>query len=168
MELSSRHFVGEAVDMQAHDVGRFDSPGHNDTTRAAASRLDVVERAEAYVRAHMDTPVACSELCRAVGLSERGLRSAFHRVRGMSPKQYMLAERLLQARRALCTAPAGSATVTTVATNCGFYELGRFAATYRAAFGEAPSETLRKRAGARRSARVDPKEACACSFKVVP
>lgn len=128
--------------MQAHEIDRLDSPRGSYGTR---SGKNVVERAEAYLRAHPNTPVPCSELSRVVGLSERGLRSAFYRVRGMSPKQYMVAERLLQARRALCSARAGSATVTVVATNCGFYELGRFAASYRQAFGEVPSETLRRR-----------------------
>jgi transcriptional regulator GlxA family with amidase domain len=33
-----------------------------------------------------------------------------------------------------------------VASRCGFRELGRFAADYRAAFGEYPSETLRRSA----------------------
>jgi transcriptional regulator GlxA family with amidase domain len=81
-----------------------------------------------------------------VGLSERGLRNAFYGVHGVSPKRWIVAERLRLARRALLGSGSRSGeTVTSVATNCGFYELGRFAATYRVAFGEAPSETLRRR-----------------------
>jgi AraC family transcriptional regulator, ethanolamine operon transcriptional activator len=108
-----------------------------------ASRQQAVERAEAYLRAHIDTPVALSSLCRIVGLSERALRNAFYSVRGMSPKRCMLAERLQGVRRALTDASARPITVTDVATEYGFYELGRFAAAYKEAFGEPPSETLR-------------------------
>jgi AraC-like DNA-binding protein len=36
------------------------------------------------------------------------------------------------------------ATVTSVAVACGFGSLGRFAADYKARFGESPSETLRR------------------------
>jgi transcriptional regulator GlxA family with amidase domain len=61
----------------------------------------------------------------------------------MSPQRYMRAERLEGARRALSQKDGQPTTVTGVATRYGFYELGRFAATYRNAFGEAPSETLR-------------------------
>jgi AraC family ethanolamine operon transcriptional activator len=78
-----------------------------------------------------------------MGVSERCLRNAFHVVHGMSPKKWMMAERLQQVRRALAQASAGDATVTAVATGYGFYELGRFAANYKQAFGEAPSDTLR-------------------------
>lgn len=84
-----------------------------------------------------------AQLCRIVGLSERGLREAFYDVRGMSPKQYMLRERLHCARRALRCGGAGRTTVTSVAADHGFFELGRFAGAYKAMFGEAPSETLR-------------------------
>ena len=61
----------------------------------------------------------------------------------MSPKRCLLAARLEGVRRALSDAGTGPTTVTGVATDHGFYELGRFAATYREAFGETPSETLR-------------------------
>jgi len=118
------------------------SPGQK-RRAAATSRQEIVEQAECYVRARQGTAVPISELCRVVGLSERGLRNAFHSVRGMSSRQYLLTVRLHAVRRALCDAAHRPATVTGVATDYGFYELGRFAAAYREVFGEAPSETLR-------------------------
>jgi transcriptional regulator GlxA family with amidase domain len=108
----------------------------------AASQRKVVDFAEAYVRAHLDAPIPLARLCRMVGLSERGLRNAFYGVHGISPKRWMLAERLLSVRRALSDAPHPT-TVTRAAMGFGFYDLGRFAAVYKLAFGEAPSETLR-------------------------
>ena len=102
-----------------------------------------MERAKAYVRAHIDSPVPVSALCRVVGLSERGLRDAFYRVRGISPKRWIVTARLQGVQDVLADARAGPITVTHVATDFGFYELGRFAALYREAFGEAPSDTLR-------------------------
>ncbi len=102
----------------------------------------VVERAEAYLRANLSHPLRVSRLSRLLGVSERGLRNAFYGVRGMGPKRRMLALRLQGVHRALIDPAPDSTTVTRVATGYGFYELGRFAATYKNAFGEAPSETL--------------------------
>ncbi|HKW03108.1 MAG TPA: helix-turn-helix domain-containing protein [Vicinamibacterales bacterium] len=102
----------------------------------------MVERAEAYVRANFGTPVPVSRLSQVVGVSERGLRNAFYRVRGMSPKRAMLAMRLQGVRRALSSPTPEPTTVTRIATGFGFYELGRFAAVYKHAFGEVPSATL--------------------------
>jgi AraC family ethanolamine operon transcriptional activator len=114
-------------------------------TRACtrASRREAVERIEAYIRLHPDTALPLSELCRIVGLSERSLRNAFYEVRGAAPKRCLQDERLLEVRRALSTPVRRQTTVTDVAMENGFFELGRFARAYKEMFGEAPSATLR-------------------------
>jgi len=109
------------------------------------SRKVAVERAESHFRACAGLPIPVSELCRVVGLSERGLRNAFYTVRGTSPARSMRLARLHEVRRALTDGRDEGVTVTDVAVRFGFYELGRFAAAYRRAFGEAPSDTLRAR-----------------------
>src|SRR5262245_64402836 len=91
-------------------------------SRRGISRLEVVELAEACYRAHPGTSIPIARLCRLVGLSERGLRNAFYDVRGMSPKQCMLRERLQNVRRVLSNRTVRDATVTSVATDYGFYE----------------------------------------------
>ena len=101
----------------------------------------VVARAEAYLRARLETPVPVSQLSHAVGISERGLRRAFQHVYGTSPKRFMLTERLWAAHRALREHSSDS--VTQIAVCYGFCELGRFAGSYRKIFGETPSDTRR-------------------------
>jgi AraC family ethanolamine operon transcriptional activator len=61
----------------------------------------------------------------------------------MSPKRWALAERMAGVRRALTSVDRRTGTVTGIASDYGFHELGRFAAAYKNAFGEAPSQTLR-------------------------
>jgi transcriptional regulator GlxA family with amidase domain len=68
-------------------------------------------------------------------------------VRGTTPVRHLHALALAEARAALQDPAARS--VKQVALRCGFRELGRFAADYRAAFGENPSETLRRNSAAR-------------------
>ena len=72
------------------------------------------------------------------------MRNAFADVHQESPKRYFLNQRLQSVRQTLSAAKNKAATVTAVATDHGFYELGRFALQYRARFGESPSETLRR------------------------
>jgi len=49
-----------------------------------------------------------------------------------------------QVRKVLSSASSLNVTITQVATDFGFVELGRFAVEYRAIFGECPSATLRR------------------------
>ncbi len=106
------------------------------------SRRDLVRRVIAFLRDNTGEPVTVAELSRMAGVSERTLRTAFHDVLGLSPKRYVIAQRLRAARKALSTADPHTTTVTDVAMAFGFFELGRFAVRYRHAFGELPSRTL--------------------------
>jgi AraC-like DNA-binding protein len=116
---------------------------------SSALRQAVVERAEAYIRAHLDSPIPLSRLCRVAGVSERGLRNAFYEVHGMGPKRWIVAERLQEVQVALRKPRGFGITVTSVATDHGFYQLGKFAAIYKKTFGETPSTTLHSASVAR-------------------
>jgi AraC family ethanolamine operon transcriptional activator len=108
------------------------------------SHPQVVRRALAVVTEYAGGRPLIADLCRAAGVSERTLRNAFHDVHGLSPKQYLLRHVLEDARQALQVARGTRGAVTLVATEHGFFELGRFAGAYRQLFGERPSDTLRR------------------------
>lgn len=87
-------------------------------------------------------PLTSAELARRVGVAERTLYAAFRRRFGLSPAAYGRRLRLERVRDALLAGGDG-VTVTAVAERHGFHHPGRFAAAYRARFGELPSATLR-------------------------
>ena len=103
----------------------------------------IVQRAIDVAAASNGERLTVVGLCRAVGVSERTLRTAFHHVHGVSPKQFLIQRRLKEAHDALLRARGAKGAVTRIATQSGFFELGRFAGCYRHVFGVRPSETLR-------------------------
>jgi transcriptional regulator GlxA family with amidase domain len=116
------------------------TPRH-ERTRFRAPQI--VKRLDAFLREHLDEPIQMAQLCDATGVSERSLRNACHTVCGTSPKRYLTRRRLEAVRLALAEARPGQDTVTRIATDFGFFELGRFAGIYTSVFGERPSDTLR-------------------------
>jgi len=65
----------------------------------------------------------------------------------MGPSHYRHLHRLQQVHRALRSIDPRAASVFEVARRYGVRDLGRFAAAYRARYGELPSTTLRRRHG---------------------
>jgi transcriptional regulator GlxA family with amidase domain len=94
-------------------------------------------------------PLATTELCELIGVTERTLRSCCAEFLGMSPTRYVLLRRLSRARVALRDADPDRASLSELVRTFGFAELGRFETAYRAAFGETPLTTLQRAPAAR-------------------
>ena len=81
---------------------------------------------------------------RVLGVSERTLRTLCQEHFGIPPQRFLTLRRLHLARQMLIPSNQDPGSVTKVATSLGFWELGRFATTYKSLFGELPSTTLRR------------------------
>ena len=104
----------------------------------------IMRRLERVLEANLDGPLYVLEICKAAQVSAKTLRLCCQEQLGMSPKRYLLLRRMHLARRALRMADPATTTVTKIATNYGFWELGRFSVTYHSLFGESPSSSLRR------------------------
>jgi len=102
----------------------------------------IVHRAEEFLDANLESVISLAEVATSVGTSTKTLARAFRKQRGMGPMAFVRRRRLEAARRDLAAADPCATTVTDIALRYGFAHLGRFAGTYREAFGELPSETL--------------------------
>lgn len=104
-----------------------------------------LRRALEYVHAHAREPIGTPEIAAAAGLSPRGLQQSLRRHLDETPGELLRGVRLDGARAELLGGDRDGTSVADVARSWGFGHLGRFSATYRARFGELPSESLRAR-----------------------
>jgi len=79
-----------------------------------------------------------------LGMNQRTLRNRFLAVTGQPPGRYLQIRLLNQAYRDLQRADPSRSTVTEIAMNLGFTELGRFALRFRKLFGSLPSDVLKQ------------------------
>ena len=116
-------------------------------TRAIRSHQGIIVRFEALLQAKPHQNLGITEICEALGVSDRTLRLCCEEQLGLSPTKYLRLRRMQLVRRALWREEPDTAKVSEVAQRYGygFRELGRFAANYRAVFGELPSATLLRR-----------------------
>ncbi len=123
------------LEAHAHNYRRF---LHR---RQPAVAPHYVRRAEEYIDATLDQPIALEDIALAAGVSARALQIGFRRFRNTTPMAFLRDRRLRQAHRDL-SAGDEDATVTQIAVRWGFTHLGRFSVQYREAFGCTPRETL--------------------------
>jgi transcriptional regulator GlxA family with amidase domain len=104
----------------------------------------ILARFEEFLAANPDRPLYLPEICAAIGVAEQTLRASCEEHLGMGPIRFLTLRRMHLVHRALLHADPSNSTVTRIVTDHGFWELGRFSGSYRALFGESPSETLRR------------------------
>ncbi|MET9262128.1 helix-turn-helix domain-containing protein [Amycolatopsis sp. NPDC004079] len=102
-----------------------------------------LRRAIAFMETHADRDIDPADIAWAARVSVRAVQLAFRRHLGTTPMAYLRRIRLDHARTELWTAVSGKTTVTQVAARWGYARPSMFAAHYRAAYGESPSQTLR-------------------------
>lgn len=101
-----------------------------------------VRRAQEYLHNHAHEPITTTQLALIAGISTRSLNAGFREFLGVSPSQYLRELRLQRVRDDLLS--GGGPNIASIALRWGFEHMGRFAAQYRQAFGETPSQTLRR------------------------
>lgn len=111
---------------------------HNDHAQ------QIVREAEHYMTTNMKNHMSTTQIADYCGVSYRTLQRVFVSVHGISPLKWLKQQRL-QGVRSQLIGPRSSQdiSVTAVAMDWGFSDLGRFAGLYRDYFGELPRETLR-------------------------
>ncbi|MGO9051034.1 MAG: helix-turn-helix domain-containing protein, partial [Streptosporangiaceae bacterium] len=132
LEIAVRSFAGDSSRSSPYQPARLTS-------------AKIVRTCEDYARKWRYQDVTLAGLCEASGVSERRVRSAFYECYQMSPTACLRVAALNAVRRELVEGPRLRDAVSRAATDWGFWHLSRFAAQYRALFGESPRHTLSHR-----------------------
>jgi AraC-like DNA-binding protein len=109
-------------------------------TFASSEGRRILARAVDAIRGGLGGALCEATLAKSARTTTETLHRVFLDHTGLSPMAYLRRERLnATRRRLLCADPAGPSVAET-AGECGFADLERFLVSYRAAFGESPSE----------------------------
>ncbi|HEU5036671.1 MAG TPA: AraC family transcriptional regulator [Nocardioides sp.] len=140
--LVARHVEGLVLD------GLLLSQPHNHSdaaTRAGPpAHRSAIRRAVELMEESPSEPWTTVRLAAEVHLSPRALQAGFRRDLATPPMAYLREVRLRRAHETLSAADRDTTTVRAVATGLGMLHPSRFAAAYREAFGETPSDTLNR------------------------
>lgn len=122
------------------EVLRSDSPlpervPHNPTTTLIYNTM-------VYVRNHYSEDMDERELAKSLGMSYSYFSRSFKRVTGTTFKQYLNRIRINQAEKLLCR---DNASVSEVATKCGYNSISYFINVYKSITGKTPYQSLRGR-----------------------
>jgi AraC-like DNA-binding protein len=130
--------VGLMLSELPHD--QMDLLVENSTTASPA----YVRVAEEFMAAHVREAITLQDIAQAAGISMRTLQKGFQQHRNTPPMAALRNRRLMLAREELLRADPYSHNVTTIAMDCGFTHLSKFANLFKAQFGECPSDTLKR------------------------
>ncbi|MBE0462824.1 MULTISPECIES: helix-turn-helix transcriptional regulator [Halomonas] len=110
------------------------TPAEGQKERIIGRDVDLLERIEAYMRAHLDQPLNNAYLCAKLGISEYKLKGCFRQAYDTSPAQHLLAMRMQRAQELL----AAGYRVSESAYQVGYQHPNNFTAAFTKFFGCTP------------------------------
>jgi AraC family transcriptional regulator len=90
-----------------------------------------------YIRTHLDQKISLASLAQTLGISRAHLTRMVRRSTGLSPHQYVLAQRVAHAQHLL---RQGQHTIAEIACLTGFTDQSHLSRTFRQSFGVPPSQ----------------------------
>jgi len=135
--------VGSAVrHLAATALGTFASTWA-EAAPAGEAGPDTLRRAVVYVEEHAHLDIGIGEIAAAARATPRAVQYLFRQHLETTPTGFLRRVRLDRAHADLVAAdPSSGATVTEIAMRWGFSHQGRFAASYKVAYGRPPRSTL--------------------------
>ncbi len=136
--------VRKLIEMRRHLLSQRKQPLKITASEVAVTPVDerFLDRLQTIVEDKMeDENFQVSELCRAVGISERQLYRKLKALLGCTPSAFIRQLRLDRAKQLL---EKGAGTVSEITFMVGYSNTSAFARAFREAFGKAPSHFLKK------------------------
>ena len=96
----------------------------------------LIKQAMEYIENHITAPITIDELCQTLYVTKSHLHRLFITHLNISPKQYILSQKLLLSKRDIALGKKP----TDIYTNYGFTNYSTFYRAYKKAFGYSPSE----------------------------
>ena len=121
------------------EILRSDSPADEKTPHNQTAAL--IYNTMVFVRNHYAEDMDERELAHSLGMSYSYFSRSFRRVTGMTFKQYLNRMRVNQAEKLLCR---GGASVSEVATRCGYNSISYFISVYKSITGKTPYQSLQQ------------------------
>jgi AraC-like DNA-binding protein len=119
--------------------------GNNVSRAELAESNPSFERLVQFIDDNLKQDISLEQLAQLAHISPRSLYALFDKHLGTTPKHYIRQRKLERVYACLSDPSAKVRNITEVALDYGFLHLGRFSESYKSAFGELPSDTLRRR-----------------------
>ena len=121
------------------EILRSDSPNGEKSLHNQTAAL--IYNTMVYVRNHYAEDMDERELAKSLGMSYSYFSRSFRRVTGMTFKQYLNRTRVNQAEEFLYR---GGASVSEIATRCGYNSISYFISVYKDVTGKTPYQSLKR------------------------
>ena len=115
---------------------------------SARKAAQIMTGFEDILAATLNRGLTSAEITKALGVNGRTFRKICQSFLGIGAHRYIRLRQLQLARSAILHEDPRTARIADLARHAGFTDPSRFAAEYRAAFGETPTATLRRTGGA--------------------